>query len=159
MSEYQRVLFRAIDAPVSEKNLEFMRRQSSRAEITPWTFDNEYNFSDFRGNAQEMLRRGYDVHLRFANYGAQRLMIRLPSELPEAVVEAYITREGLDYETDKASDGAILTIQPFIEAPEPSYVDLGELITELAPLRDEIVEGDLSWFSVNWNLDRSGLAT
>ena len=30
MSEHQRVAFRAIDGPVSEKNLEFMRRQSSR---------------------------------------------------------------------------------------------------------------------------------
>ncbi len=31
MSEYQYVAFRAIDAPVSEKNLAYMERQSSRA--------------------------------------------------------------------------------------------------------------------------------
>ena len=78
MSEYQVVAFRAIDAPVSEKNLEYMRRQSSRAEITPWTFDNEYHFGDFRGKADEMLRRGYDLHLHYANFGIRRLMIRLP---------------------------------------------------------------------------------
>ena len=35
MSEYQYVLFRAIDGPVSPKNLEYMHQQSSRAEITP----------------------------------------------------------------------------------------------------------------------------
>ena len=35
MSEYQVIAFRAIDAPVSEKNLRFMERQSTRAEITP----------------------------------------------------------------------------------------------------------------------------
>jgi hypothetical protein len=34
MSEYQYVDFQAIDAPVSEKNLGFLRRQSTRAEIT-----------------------------------------------------------------------------------------------------------------------------
>ena len=44
MSEYQYVAFRAIDAPVSEKNLKFMRQQSSRAEITPLSFENEYHF-------------------------------------------------------------------------------------------------------------------
>jgi len=37
MSEYQRVAFRAIDGPVSEKNLEYMRQQSSRAKVTPWS--------------------------------------------------------------------------------------------------------------------------
>jgi len=46
MSEFQYVGFRAIDGPVSEKNLEFMRRQSSRAEITPWSFDNEYHYGE-----------------------------------------------------------------------------------------------------------------
>src|SRR5262245_44789187 len=49
MSEYQYIGFRAIDGPVSEKNLEFMHKQSSRAEITPWTFENEYQYGDFRG--------------------------------------------------------------------------------------------------------------
>src|SRR5690348_14332271 len=39
MSEYQRVAFRAIDGPVRKENLEYMERQSSRAEITPWSFD------------------------------------------------------------------------------------------------------------------------
>lgn len=61
MSEYQYIAFRAIDGPVSEKNLAYMRRQSSRAEITPWSFDNEYHFGDFGGDALEMLRRGYDL--------------------------------------------------------------------------------------------------
>ena len=68
-SEYQYVAFRAIDAPVSEKNLSLHARQSSRAEITPWSFHNEYHYGDFRGNAKEMLRRGYDLHLHYANFG------------------------------------------------------------------------------------------
>jgi hypothetical protein len=58
MSEYQYVAFRAINAPVSKKDLAYMRRQSTRAEITPWSFANEYQFGDFHGNAIEMMRRG-----------------------------------------------------------------------------------------------------
>jgi hypothetical protein len=44
MSQYQYVAFRAIDAPVSGKNLKFMRDQSTRAEVTAWSFENEYHF-------------------------------------------------------------------------------------------------------------------
>jgi hypothetical protein len=57
MSEFQYIGFRAIDRPVSEANLGYMRKQSSRAEITPWSFDNEYHYGDFGGDAIEMLRR------------------------------------------------------------------------------------------------------
>ena len=42
MSEYQYVGFRAIEKPVSEKNLEYMHSQSSSAEITPWSFDKRF---------------------------------------------------------------------------------------------------------------------
>lgn len=51
MSEYQYIASRAIDGPAIAENLKFMERQSSRAEITPWTFDNEYHYGDFHGDA------------------------------------------------------------------------------------------------------------
>ena len=96
MSEYQYISFRAIDAPVSERNLKYMQRQSSRAEITPWSFDNEYHYGDFRGNAVEMLRRGYDLHLHYANFGVRKLMIRLPHGLPDAhAAGAYFSDDSL----------------------------------------------------------------
>ena len=79
MSEYQYIAFRAIDGPVTEENLAYMRRQSTRAEVTPWAFDNEYHFGDFGGNAAEMLRRGYDFHLHYADFGQRTIMIRLPN--------------------------------------------------------------------------------
>ena len=97
MSEYQYVGFRAIDGPVSVENLEFMKRQSSRAEVTSRSFDNEYHFGDFGGNAAEMLRRGYDVHLHFASYGVRKLMIRLPDGLPNPQTsEKYLEKDGAD---------------------------------------------------------------
>jgi hypothetical protein len=96
MIKYQHVSFRAIDGPVSEENLEFMRQQSSRAEITPWSFDNEYHYGDFRSKAAEMLRRGYDFHFHYANFGARKLMIRLPNGLPDPkAAEPYFEEEAL----------------------------------------------------------------
>jgi hypothetical protein len=88
MSEYQYVAFRAIDGPVRESNLNYMHKQSSRAEITPWSFENEYHYGDFHGDATEMLRRGYDFHLHYANFGTRRLMLRLPNGLPDLTAAA-----------------------------------------------------------------------
>src|SRR5689334_264635 len=96
MSEYQYIEFRAIDGPVSAKNMKYMEQQSSRAEITPLSFTNEYHYSSFRGNAEEMLRRGYDIHLEYANYGTRRLMIRLPHGLPHPdAAKPYLAGDGV----------------------------------------------------------------
>jgi hypothetical protein len=145
MSEYQYIAFRAIDAPVSGKNLEFMREQSSRAEVTAWSFDNEYHFGDFRGNASEMLRRGYDFHLHYADFGIRKLMIRLPTGLPNAkAAEAYFIEDGVEFDEDKQGPGGILSIEPFHEPGD--FDDPGELdglIDRLLPLRGEILDGDL----------------
>ena len=145
MSEYQSVAFRAIDAPVSEKNLEYMRRQSSRAEITPWAFDNEYHHGDFGGDANEMLRRGYDIHLHYANFGTRDLLIRLPNGLPDAAAAApYFGEDSLQFLKDKQGEGGILSLSPYDESGELDTLwNTDELIARLIPLRAEILDGDL----------------
>jgi hypothetical protein len=145
MSEYQSVAFRAIDGPVSEKNLEFMRRQSSRAEITPWAFDNEYHYGDFHGDAAEMLRRGYDIHLHYANFGTRDLLIRLPHGLPDASAAApYFGEDALQFLKDKQGAGGILSITPYYEAGDKEELwNIDELLGRLISLRAEILDGDL----------------
>ncbi|MGD0769361.1 MAG: hypothetical protein ABSB42_14355 [Tepidisphaeraceae bacterium] len=145
MSEYQYVVFRAIDAPVSQKNLQYMRRQSSRAEITSWSFENEYHFGDFHGNALEMLRRGYDFHLHYANFGDRTLMIRLPNGLPDAkAAEPYLDDESLHFLKDKQGRGGILCIEPYFEAGQLDDLwELDGILDRLLPLRGEILDGDL----------------
>jgi len=116
VSEYQCVLFRAIDQPVSEENLKYMRRQSSRAEITSWSFENEYHYGDFRGDSIEMLRRGYDIHLHYANFGTPKLLIRLPSGSPDLKTsKPYTIKDGLKYIKDKTGPGGCLCIDPYYE--------------------------------------------
>ena len=56
MSEYQYIGFRAAEKPVSDKDLEYMRKQSSRAEITPWSFDNEYDFGETISRGSSIFR-------------------------------------------------------------------------------------------------------
>jgi hypothetical protein len=145
MSEYQYLAFRAIDRPVSEKNLAFMRQQSSRAEITPWSFDNEYQYGDFHGDAAEMLRRGYDFHFHYANFGIRTLMIRLPNGLPDPpAAQAYFDKEPFTFLKDRQGPGGILGVEPFYEPGNLEDLwELDALFERLLPLRAEILEGDL----------------
>jgi hypothetical protein len=145
MSEFQRIAFRAVDGPVSAKNLEFMEQQSTRAEITPWSFDNEYHYGDFRGNALEMLRRGYDLHLHYANFGVRKLLIRLPHGLPDAqAAKPYLSEDLVQFVRDKQGPGGSLCIDPYFEPGELEELwEIDEIIDRLIPLRAEILDGDL----------------
>jgi len=143
MSEYQYVAFRAIDAPVSEKNLAYMRRQSSRAEITAWSFDNEYNFGDFHGNSHEMMRRGYDFFVHYANFGVRAMMIRFPNGLP-VVAKPYLQKGSLEFQKDKKGPAGTLCIEPYFEPGDVEEIwEIQDTIARLLPLRAEIVDGDV----------------
>lgn len=154
MSEYQFVHFLALDRPLDEKQLEFMGRQSSRAEITKWEFSNEYHFGDFHGKADEMLRRGYDVHLHYANFGIRKLMFRLPMGLPcdQQTWDGFQPDYGIDWHADKQGRGGILEIQP--EADAGTYgedaLEVDELLAEIAPVRELLMAGDLRPLYVAW---------
>ncbi len=148
MSEYQYVAFRAIDGPVTEKNLRYMEQQSTRAEITPWTFDNEYHYGGFHGNALEMLRRGYDIHLHYANFGVRKLLIRLPQGLPDArACKPYIGSDSLEFLKDKQGPGGTLAVEPYQESGDLEDLwDVDLILERLSPLRAEILDGDLRPF-------------
>jgi hypothetical protein len=122
-----------------------MERQSSRAEITPWSFDNEYHYGDFRGNAEEMLRRGYDLHLHYADFGIRKLMIRLPQGLPDPkTARLYLDEESLRFLPDKRGRGGILSIQPMHEPGDLEDLwEVDDLVDRLVPLRAELLAGDL----------------
>ncbi len=78
MSEYQYVAFRAVDRPLTDRELAYAEKQSTRAEISRWSFENEYHYGDFHGDVEGLLRHGYDVHLHYANYGTRSIALRLP---------------------------------------------------------------------------------
>jgi hypothetical protein len=154
MSEYQFVHFLAIDRPLDDKQLKFMEQQSTRAEITRREFTNEYHFGDFHGDAAEMLRRGYDVHLHFANFGVRRLMFRLPGGLPcdRKTFQALCPEYGVEWIADKKGSGGILEICPDADAGsyEDNYFDVGSLLHEVAPIRAELIGGDVRALYLAW---------
>ena len=112
MSEYQYVVFQAVDAPLNDKQLEFAQRQSTRADVSRWTLSVEYHYSSFRGDVDGLLRRGYDVYLQHANYGDREIRLRLPHGMPgvRRVWSKYVDGKQLTWNADTSGRGGILTL-------------------------------------------------
>ena len=78
MSEYQYYEFRTVDRPLDETEMDELRKLSTRAEITPTSFTNDYNFGNFRGSPQKLMDEYFDAFVYVANWGTHRLMVRIP---------------------------------------------------------------------------------
>jgi len=78
MSEYQCYEFLALDEPLTSKQMAGLRAISSRAEISPTRFWNEYEYGDLKADPVKLVERYFDAHLYFANWGTHRLMLRAP---------------------------------------------------------------------------------
>src|SRR5215813_14164323 len=61
MSEYQYYEFRAIDRPLTKKQVGELRRYSSRAEITATSFSVEYNWVGFKGNPHQWMEKYFQT--------------------------------------------------------------------------------------------------
>jgi hypothetical protein len=94
MSEYQYYEFLALDQALTPKQIAAVRRFSSRAEITPTSFVNEYDYGDFRGDVDDFLIKYFDLHVYLANWGTHRFAMALPAEAADA-------EEIIDYCTDE----------------------------------------------------------
>ncbi len=155
MSEFQYVGFRAIDKPLSDKQLEYMERQSSRAEISRWSFENSYHFGDFGGNANEMLRRGYDIHLHYANFGIRRLSLRLPHclglGLSKKELAMYVDGDAVTWKVGSKNPAGTLTISPSFESGCGEELwELNRYLDRLVGLRQQLMDGDLRPLYVGW---------
>lgn len=144
MSEYQWVEFRAVDTPLDDDALDFMHRQSTRANIDRWTFTNEYQFGRFRGDVLEMMRRGYDIHVHYANFGIRVLCIRIPDGIDIAQrIEPYLLENEIDWVPDTHGNGGVLVFQPEGDAGTWDWTeDVESLASDFIPLREMIISGD-----------------
>jgi hypothetical protein len=81
MSEYQYYEFRAIDRPLSQKEMDELRALSTRAEITPTSFTNTYHWGDFKGNPAPLMdRRFLDVEAATAYCDGEALSLKAKKE-------------------------------------------------------------------------------
>lgn len=146
MSEYQYYEFVALDQPLSDDQMAELRAISTRAKITRTRFVNEYNFGDFRGDPHKLMARYFDAHRYFANWGCPRVMLRVPkANLDVAALKLYFAgRAALKV----LREHVVLdfNVQDEREFEGDSRVS----IAALAPLRAELINGDLRSAYLAW---------
>jgi hypothetical protein len=148
MSEYQYYEFRTLDRPLTPEQMSHLRTLSSRAEITSRSFTNTYNYGDFRGNPRKLMETHFDAHVYVSNFGTLTFMLRLPrTVLPEETLARYAIEDGLTWWT---TDEHTIVEWQRNEEPFDDWMEGGNWMDRLLPLRDELVRGDYRSFYIGW---------
>lgn len=149
MSEYQYYEFRALDRPLTQDQMDALRSLSSRAQITPGSFINVYNYGDFRGDPRELMEKYFDAFLYVANWGTHQLMFRVPKRLlgPESA-SPYCCDDIL--QCWSTGDRVILFFEWQDEAPD--WVDGEDWLPSIVPIRADLMKGDLRCLYLGWLL-------
>ena len=151
MSEYQYYEFQAIDRPLGEADVRALEGLSTRARITATSFVNHYNWGDFGGNPRNMMERWFDLHLYLANWGTRRLMIRVPKRFLDRSRLKVFLREVDGVHVRVSGRNLIVDIWSEDEAREYDHLDDGPgLLGAMAPLRSDLLSGDLRLFYLLW---------
>ena len=148
MSEYQYYEFLAIDRPLDRAEIAELRALSTRAEITPTRFVNEYNWGDFKGSPEKMMEKYFDAHIYFANWGSCRFMLRLPKEcMDEDTMQSYAADGCLGFWTTEEH----LIVEWSCEDEQDDDQVAGEgWMARLVPIRDELERGDYRALYLGW---------
>jgi hypothetical protein len=102
MSEYQYYEFIAIDEPLTPKQMAELRACSSRANITPASFVNDYQWGDLKGDPVDWMRRYFDAHVYVANWCTCILFLRLPkSAFNAGILRDFKTETTLSFKQTK----------------------------------------------------------
>jgi hypothetical protein len=142
VSEYQCYEFVALDRPLTAKQMAELRAISTRADITPTRFWNEYQWGDLKADPRKLMERYFDAHLYFANWGTHRLMLRIPkARLDLKALKPYFVGR---HAARLTSTGEHVLIDLGSDTEEPEYDEQSEgSLAALSPLRAELMRGDL----------------
>ena len=148
MSEYQYFEFAAIDEPLNEKQMRELRAISTRAEITPTSFWNEYHFGDFKGEPRKMVADYFDAFIHYANWGTLWCMFRLPKEAVDVkALKQFITPDAIDVVVKCKHVIVDLHLE---DEPGDYETPYEQSLGELLPARAALLEGDLGPLYVAW---------
>lgn len=151
MSEYQYYEFVAIDRPLTGAQQDELRKVSTRGEISPTRFVNEYEWGDLKADPRVWMERHFDAHLYLANWGTHRIALRLPrAALDPATAARYCQAEGAQSWTTPTH--VILDLVSEDEDGAEDWVDPHGQLAAIAQVRAELAQGDLRPLYLAWLL-------
>ncbi len=147
MSEYRYYEFQTVDRSLTNDELRTLRSFSTRADISPRHFVNEYSWGNFKGDEDKWMEEYFDGFLYYANWGTHILKLRLPRELLDPkTVQLYCCSDYFSMRL--ANDKIILS---FLSENE----DGGEWendfrLSSFLSLRSDLGRGDLRCLYLGW---------
>jgi len=147
VSEYLYYEFRAVDRPLTDREIRELRALSTRAEITATSFVNMYEWGDFKGDPNILMEKYFDAFVYTANSCVFQLVLRLPKgALETKEVSTYCVGESLRMRKTKN-----FTILEFISEGEGRDCEDSERwMDSLIPLRADLMRGDLRALYLGW---------
>jgi hypothetical protein len=149
MSEYQYYEFQTIDRPLTPKEQAEIKELSSRVKLTPTQAIFLYNYGDFRNKPEDVLTKYFDAMFYIANWGTWQLIFRFPKAivnpkwfLPYDLPDAITITQTAKY--------IVLNIEIHEEEGLSGWVEGEGWLSELLPLRDDLLGGDLRLLYLVW---------
>ncbi len=151
MSEYQYYEFAAIDSPLSRDEMAELRSCSSRATISPTSFVNEYHWGDLKGDPAQWMRRYFDAFVYTANWCSCRLALRVPHEVfKKSDLTPFLSSGALTVDNAKTHWIIDWSLDDSDDDERFGMEDGRGWMGRLAPLRDELMRGDLRPLYIGW---------
>ncbi|MFP5418035.1 MAG: hypothetical protein ACLGHA_02655 [Gammaproteobacteria bacterium] len=151
MSEYQYFEFVAIDKPLTPKRIAELRACSSRACITPTSFVNDYQWGNLKGDPADWMRRYFDAHVYVANWCTCLLYLRVPKNAFDAeTLRAFKTKTVFSVEQTKTHWLLEWGLDESDNYDRFAEEDGRGWMGRLAPLRDELLRGDMRPLYLGW---------
>jgi hypothetical protein len=149
MSEYQYYAWQTIDRPLTAAERKEVDRLSSHITVTALGAWVDYSWGDFKHDPIQVLVDYFDAFFYFANWGSKQLAFRFPKDLLDPwplqpyIVEPYISLKTL-------GDYYILDFDLSEEEPSDEWMEEGDWLGMVAPLRADILRGDYRALYLAW---------
>jgi hypothetical protein len=151
VSEYQYYEFAAIDRPLSRAEMAQLRAVSTRAEITSAGFVNHYEWGDLKADPADWMRRYFDAFVYTANWCSCRLSLRLPTgTFSKSDLRPFATERTLAIEAGKTHWIINWSLDESEDHERFAMDDGHGWMRRLAPLRDELLRGDMRALYLGW---------
>ncbi len=154
MSEFQIYQFRSLDRPFTEAERREIGSWSSRTRPTANSATFNYAYGDFPKDVEKVMAQYFDAMLYVSNWGAKRLIFRLPKNLTDAQALTAYTFEN-DWSSDyialqKHSDCYLLDLY-FNNEEGGGWLEEEDYdLHDFTPLREDILQGDYRSLYLLW---------
>lgn len=151
MSEYQYYEFSAIDRPLTHAEMAKLRAVSTRAIITPVRFTNHYEWGDLKADPADWMQCYFDAFVYTANWCSHWLSLRVPLvTFSREALEPFAARQSLAFTATKTHWIIDWTLDDSENHDRFAEDDGSGWMRRLAPLREELLRGDLRPLYLGW---------